>query len=87
MPIKMKIPNIIIASIYFGCRLNTVAAVFASTLFTYVYLCFLNSNLSLCTRVMVGGSFTNRDFFILWYYCEVQMYINGYCCLYRKDLK
>lgn len=26
-------------------------------------------------------------FFILLYYCEVQMYINGYCCVYRKDLK
>lgn len=76
-----------IASIFLGCRLNTVAAVFISLLvFTYVHLCFLYPNLSLCTRARVGGSFTNWDFFILLYYCAVQMYINGYCCVYRNDL-
>lgn len=86
MPIKEKKIQHIIASIYFCCRLNAVAAVFASTLFTDVHPCFLNS--SLCTRVMVGGSFTNWDFFsILLYNCEVQMYIDGYCCVCRKDLK
>lgn len=23
-------------------------------------------------------------FFIVLYYCEMQMYANGYCCVYRK---
>lgn len=45
----------IIASIYLGCRLNTLDAVFAHTHFTHVQLHCLNSSHSLRTRVRKSG--------------------------------
>lgn len=69
-----------IASIFLGCRLNTVAAVFISLLVLFLHMCTSAS----CIPISAfppeqgwEGALQIGIFFILLYYCEVQMYING----------